>query len=149
MTRTELTTLLERKFVEETANLSSYNYTDAIDAAERDTWALPVTADFRITWLINRSSRHLYDLLLTKKAPKFHAKKFHLQHKWEHYRTMLKDADEAFEKALKENPTEFAGVSVSHMFGHKADAGFQYDEIGRDSTYSANNQVIIAPTESD
>ena len=34
-------------------------------------------------------------------------------------------------------------------FSSKIDAGFQYDELGRDTTYSDENKVIIAPNETD
>lgn len=149
MTRDELQTKLVREFSQEASSLASDDFSDAIDSAERETWTLPVTTSFKITWVTARAERHLFQLLTIRNASGFHAKNFRLQNKWEHWRQMVKDADEAFEKALEENVAEFADVSACQMFGTKVDAGFQYDRVGRDTTYSTDNKTIIQPKDTD
>ncbi len=57
--------------------------------------------------------------------------------------------DQDFETAVQDNPAEFAGVDLFKMFGSKVDAGFSYDDYGRDTTYSDDNQVVFAPKETD
>jgi len=129
-------------------SLNTNDYSNALDAAERETWSFPVSTDFKIKWMKQRGLRHLFAFLRTESASKFQYKNIRLQHRFEHYNKLVKDMDEAFEKALKEDAFEFAGVSAFEIAGHKIDAGFQVEsQTGRDLTYSDENKVIITPNE--
>jgi hypothetical protein len=149
MTRDELITQIQAEVKGLSASLSSDDYSNAVDAAERDTgWALPQTADFQIKWLLSRSKRHLFFYLLSESAAKFRFKAIYLQHKFEHYRSLVADMDKSFAKAQEDFAFEFAGVSAYEIAGTKIDAGFSSEPLtGRDTTYDENNQVMIHPNE--
>lgn len=146
MTEVELTALLEREIGDLSTQFESTNYSDAIDDAERDTgFSLPATDTFQIKWLKERAKRHLIYFLLIKNADKFRVKQIHLQHRFEHYVKMIEMMDEAFDKAQIEYIYEFAQVNTYEAFGHKIDAGFAYDSLGRDITYDDDQEVIVNP----
>jgi len=148
MTRDEMVTQLQAEVKGLTGSLVTADYGNAIDAAERDTgWDLPQTTEFRIKWLLDRSKRHLFFFLLSESAAKFRFKAIHLQHKFEHYRALIKDMDDRFTAAQEDFAFEFAGVSSYQLAGTKIDAGFAYDGTGRDLTYDSDNTVIITPNE--
>ena len=149
MTKDEMVVRLQQEVKGLTSSLADVDYDNAIDAAQRDTgWALPQTVDFNIKWLIERSKRHLFFFLLSESASKFRFKAIHLQHKFEHYRLLIADMDKRFTAAQEEFAFEFAGVSSYELAGTKIDAGFSYDPLtGRDTTYDAENQVMIHPNE--
>jgi len=149
MTRTELIAKVQSEIKGLSASLSTDDYGNAVDAAERDTgWSLPQTTAFNIKWLIERSKRHLFFFLLSESASKFRFKAIYLQHKFEHYRRLVDDMDERFEKAQEEFALEFAGVSNYEIAGTRIDAGFSYDPLtGRDTTYDETNKVLIHPNE--
>jgi len=151
MTESELKVLLEVEVKGLTSYLDSADYDNAIDDAERDTsWTMPVTTDFKIKWMKERAKRHLFFYLYTESAHKFKFEQINLQHRFEHYSKILKFMDEAFEKAIENNPHEFSDMDAFHMFGTKIDAGFKYNNVtGRDETYDSDNEVLFAPTEND
>ena len=149
MTKTELTTLLQQELKGLTSSLADDDYSNAIDAAERDTgWSLPQTTDFKLKWLIDRSKRHIFFYLLSEAASKFRYKDIHLQHRFEHYAELIKQMDADFEKAQDTYAFEFAGVSAYEQMGHKIDAGFAYEpQTGRDFSFDDENVVLIHPNE--
>ena len=149
MTRAELITQIQSEIKGLSASLDTDDYSNAVDAAERDTgWDLPQTADFKVKWLIERSKRHLFFYLLSESASKFRFKAIYLQHKFEHYRALISDMDKRFAEAQEEYAFEFAGVSAYELAGTKIDAGFSYEPFtGRDTTYDESNQVLIHPNE--
>ena len=103
MTIAELTTLLRQEIKGLSSNFSSDDYTNAIGNAERDTgWSMPVSTDFKIQWMKQRATRHLFFFLLTESAHKFKYKQINLQHRFDHYKTLVKDMDASFEKAQEE-----------------------------------------------
>ena len=147
MTKDELITKLQEESKDLSSYLSSDDYSNAADRASYDTgWAYPVSTSFRITWQLQRSFRWLYFYLLNNYATKFKFEQINLQQRWEHFRQMIKDIDEQFEKAVQENPAEFADVDTYKMFGTKIDAGFAYENgTGRDITYDEDQEVIVKP----
>ena len=147
LTLTTLTEYLDRMFIEEADDYVAANLTDAIDSAQEETWSLPQSSNFKVKWLKERATRHLMNFLLISTAPKFHAKSFKLQQKWEHWRDMIAKSDEDFAVALEENISEFADVDSFNLFGSKVDAGFSYDHVGRDTTYTSINKVEVKPDE--
>ncbi len=147
MTQDELRALIKEEVKGLTAKLTDpTDYDNAIDNAERETWTLPQTSDFRILWLKRRSKRHLYDFLLSEASEKFKVKDKFLNQKFDHYLKLVEREDKEFEKAQEDNTEEFADVSSFNLFGTKIDAGFQYqDQTGIDTTYSDGNEVLSAP----
>jgi len=143
-----MTALLQQEVKGLSTSLNSNDYSNAIDAAERETWTLPVSTDFKIKWVKQRALRHMFAFLRTESASKFQYKNIRLQHRFANYNTLVKDMDKAFDKALEEDAFEFADVSAFEIAGHKIDAGFQVEpQTGRDLTYSDDNRVIITPNE--
>lgn len=143
---------------QEVKGLYSYlvdnDYENAADDASRETgWSFPVSGNFKEYWIKQRMKRHLFFYLYTESAHKFKYKQINLQHRFDHYHTMLfgKDGmDTKFVEAMEERPDLFAGVSISHLFGTKVDAGFQYQpQTGRDTTYRDDNVVVFGPKAAD
>jgi len=151
MTEDELTTVVTREIMGLSGSFDTDNYADAVDEAERETgFACPVTSDFQIRWLKQRTKRHLFFMLLSGAAKKVRYENINLDQMFGHYRDLIKDMDAEYEKAQQDDPYEFAGVAACHMFGTKIDAGFQYEDVtGVDTTYTDDNIVIIQPGEAD
>ena len=149
MTKEELTDLLMQEVKGLDNYLTAEDYSNALDDAARETWALPVTTDFRIDWVKKRAKRHLFFYLMTESAHKFKYKQINLQQRFEHYKELIADMDLKFKEAMEENPSEFAGVETFQMFGTKIDGGFSYDDIGQDTTYRDDNLVVFTPGETD
>jgi len=150
MTSDELVILINNLFRGLTNYIVPEDIEAAIEQALRDTgWSLPVSGSFKEQWLIQRTKRHLYDMLRAGSAHKFKVEGINLQQRFEHYNILIRDMDEDFETAVQDNPAEFAGVDLFKMFGSKVDAGFSYDDYGRDTTYSDDNQVVFTPKETD
>jgi len=150
MTKKEMGALLQTEFMSIQSLLDSHDYDNAVDDAERETgWTFPVLTNFRIFWAKQRAKRHLFFYLVTQATKDFKAKQFNLQHRFDHYRQLIKDLDEEYIRVQETNPEEFTTVDDYAMFGTKIDAGFSYDHMGRDITYETDNKVIINPIDDD
>jgi len=149
MTRSEFLAVLKQ----EIKGLSSYldesvDYDNATDDGLRETgWAFPVTTNFKIYWLKQRAKRHLFFYLFSESAHKFKIKTLNLNQRFDHYKDLITMMDEAFIKIQESEPHEFADVDSFNLFGTKVDAGFSYDFMGRDTTYTSDNKVILNPNE--
>jgi len=148
MNQEELEEILVLELKGLSSKVTSNDLTNAVNNAQRDTgWALPQTTDFRVQWLKERTKRWVFFFLWSESAHKFKFEQINLQHRFDHYERLIKYMDQLFENAKLENIAEFAGASAYEMFGTKIEAGFQYDDLGNDTTYSNNNRVIIEPGE--
>lgn len=148
MTQDELDIRLRRTMRAQVDDLEDLDYTDAIDDAELELgWSLPQTDSFRIDWLRKRATRNLIHFLSIGSARKFRAEGYHLHQKYKHYSSLVVSMDKEFEKAIEDNPHQFAGVDAYKLFGQKIDAGFRTNELGEDITYDSDNIVQITPTE--
>jgi len=146
MTSDELKELLALELKSLKDKVDSNDYDNAVNNAQRDTgWTCPVTVAFQIQWLKERAKRWLFFFLWSESAHKFKFEQINLQNRFEHYQILIKYMDEEFEAAKEENIAEFAGAQPYEMFGTKIEAGFQYDEIGNDTTYNDDNLTIIEP----
>jgi hypothetical protein len=146
MTADELKELLALELKGLKDKVDSNDYDNAVANAQRDTgWVCPVTTDFQIQWLKERSKRWLFFFLWTESAHKFKFEQINLQHRFDHYKQLIQYMDQQFESAKEENIAEFAGAQAYEMFGTKIEAGFQYDDLGNDTTYADTNLVIIEP----
>jgi hypothetical protein len=151
MTRDEMETLLQQEVKGLDTYLDPVDYSNAVDDATRDTgFSFPTSTDFQIMWLKQRAKRAIFWYLLSESAHKFKYEQINLQQRFEHYRDIIKYMDEQYEKALEDNPDQFAGVNAIHFFGTKIDAGFRYEEeTGRDLTYDTDSKTLFNPTEND
>jgi hypothetical protein len=112
-------------------------------------WTFPLSTDFRDYWMKQRTKRHIFFMLCGESAYKFKFKQINLQNRFEHFRSLIRIMDLEWESAKKENAAEFAGVSATHLFGTQIEPGFQYDDVGQDTTYDDENLVIISPSDID
>ena len=151
MTKDELQVVVKRGIKGLSAYFVAAEYGDAIDAALRDTgFTLPTTVAFRITWLIDRTKRHLFFMLYTESAHKFKAKQFSLHQRFDHYGKLIKGMDDKFIRAQEEEMYQFAGVNAKQAYGHQIASGFAYDSItGKDITYETGNRVKISPSDTE
>jgi hypothetical protein len=134
-------------------DLDDIDLENGISAAERETgYTLPQTTNFRIELLIKRATRHTLYTLVLGAARKFRAEGFHLDQRFKHYSQLVKDMDEEYKQLIEDHPEEFTLTSVSDeaikLFGSLIDAGFSSDHLGRDTTYTDDNEVIVTPNES-
>ncbi len=151
MTRAELIVLITQEVKGLSAYLVSDDYNNAVDDALRETeWILPVSVSFEEYWLKQRSKRHLFFYLYSESAHKFKYKQINLQHRFLHYKELIKSMDDVFEKAVESRPDLFAGVDAFHLFGTKIDSGFAYQhQTGKDITYRTDQKVDFGPKEND
>jgi len=149
VTKSEFIAVLEQ----EVKGLSTYldiavDYINATNDAMRETgWAFPITSDFQIYWLKQRAKRHLFFYLYSESAHKFKIKTLNLNQRFDHYKELISMMDEAFANIQESEPQQFANVDTFNLFGTKVDAGFSYDHLGRDVTYSEDNKVKFKPDE--
>lgn len=129
--------------------LDQNDYTRAVEAAVRETgYAATSTNGTKINWLVERSKRFIFFMLLSESAHKFKVKQYSLHHRFEHYRDIIKYMDEQYQQYLLDMPVD--PDTPVHIGGMKIDAGFQYDvDTGLDTTYSDENVVQFTPGEND
>uniref|UniRef100_A0A6M3IT90 Uncharacterized protein n=1 Tax=viral metagenome TaxID=1070528 RepID=A0A6M3IT90_9ZZZZ len=124
------------------------DYENACDAASRETeWSFPVSSNFRIHWMMERAKRFLFFYLATQTAQKFKVKQISLNQKFDHYFKMIEYMDKQFVEIIEQRPDEFADVDAYKLFGTKIDAGFSTDDLGRDTTYQSEQEIIFTPDE--
>jgi hypothetical protein len=122
------------------------DFTNAVAESKRETtYSIPNSVDFEIRWLRLRTIRHLLFMLWMESATKFKVKQLSLNQKFDHFGALITKMDEEY-AASKD---EILDVDVVKYFGVRIDAGFAYDEIGRDLTYSDRFPVVITPSEVD
>lgn len=150
-TQAEMITLITAEVKGLSSYLADADYTNATNDASRETgWSYPVTGDFKIYWMKQRSKRHLYEYLLTESAHKFKYEQINLNQRFDHYSKLIKRMDEDFVNIQESRPDQFANVDTFKLFSTKIDAGFAYmPQTGQDITYSSNQQVNFGPKESE
>ena len=119
----------------------------ATDALRDTTWSLPESNDTKILWIKKRMKRHLFYMLWSESAHKFKFKQYNLQHRFKHYGQLIETMDLEWTTFLNEEMLLLEGGTGA--FGTKVDAGFQYDDVGRETTFTEDNLVQFTPTQSD
>jgi hypothetical protein len=99
-------------------------------------WSLPVSEEKKCYWLVKRATRHACYILWTASAQKFKYKQVNLQQRFEHYEKLIKHMDTEFENAFTSDSALFANVEAYKLFGTAVGAGFKYDFMGNDVTYT-------------
>lgn len=147
MTEEELTTRVTQELKGLATNFVAQDYVNAIDSAGEETgFTLPNTNTEQITWLVRRTKRHLIYSLWVQNATKFKVKQLSLNQKFDHLGRLIEQMDKEYETAKDDIGFGDAAVAWAY-FGHKIDAGFQYNEVtGEDTTYTDLNEVDISPT---
>jgi hypothetical protein len=120
------------------SKVSDEGFNQALEEATAELgWTLPISdsSTFKCQWFIKRATRWALNILKIESAHKFRHKNESLQHRFAHYTELLKEMDEEFERAMMDNPSEFAGVDAYNMFGLRIAPGFKYDAYGTDITF--------------
>lgn len=108
-------------------------------------FAYPISDSGKEFWQVERCKRHFINVLLIESAHKFQYKKYYLQHRFKHYIQLIKQMDDDFYKAVEDNTSgifdDIVSVYPANGFLDYMNAGFIYDNLGRDSTY-LNDRVV-------
>lgn len=116
--------------------LGAYLETDQLDFAVNQAvrelgFSFPITNNTKEYWIIERSKRHVLDVLRTASAYKFRYKQIYLNQRFEHLNTLLEKMDEEFKDALNNEP-DLLNVDIFKTFGTYIDNGIIYDQFGND-----------------
>lgn len=147
MTSGELITRVQQEFKTLANRFVTVDFNNAVISAQEDTgWTLPQTSEYRLRWLISRTKRYLYEMLLSESAHKFKVDGINLQHRFDHYIKLLEMMDKEWEKEQEglmddglEASTGIAGVKIT--------TGFVYDRLGKD--ISGDRSSTIYPSSED
>lgn len=146
MTRDQLVTRVQQELKGLATKLVVTDYTNAVTTALEDTgWTLPVTSAYRIKWLIQRTKRHLFEMLQFEAASKFKVDGINLQQRFDHYSKLVEKLDKEWD-GEQGGSTEEDYLAVG---GVKIDAGFVYERLThRDLTYTENakNCTKVSPS---
>lgn len=150
MDRNRLKVLLQQELKDLSDKLEPVDFNNACNDASMETgWDFPMGTTFKQYWVKQRAKRHLFFYLMSESSSKFKVEQINLQHKFDHYKILVQEMDKKFEEIQESRPDQFADVDAFKLFGTKIDAGFSTDHVGRDTTYSDDNEVIFTPTEND
>ena len=117
-------------------NISEIGYISATDMTLKELpWTLPLSAQKKEYWLVERSKRNVIFILLTESAHKFKYKEISLQHRFANYFKLIDKMDSDFEKAIDDDPVTFADLSTQDALCFYVTNGFIYDQFGKDITY--------------
>ncbi|MCK5862449.1 MAG: hypothetical protein KAH38_08180 [Candidatus Hydrogenedentes bacterium] len=155
MTSAALIVLLTQEMKGLSNYLEDVDYTNAVSDALRETgWSFDLSNGFQEYWAKQRAKRHLFFYLMSESAHKFKYEQINLQHRFDHYSSLIATMDDLFKEALEEHPEEFLDAlglgdsnTLAGIMGTKVDAGFQYNGAGEDTTYDAENVVQHFPNE--
>jgi hypothetical protein len=136
-TTADIVVLVEIQLSSSSTLLTNDGLTAAVNYASIELgWNLPETDPTRIMWLTKRGVRHACNILFIASAQAFKYKQVNLQHRFDHYDKLIKTMDNELEAALSSQPTLFSSVEAYKQFGTALNAGFIYDSIGQDLTYT-------------
>lgn len=146
----QIVILLNQEFKSLADKLEQQDFVNAVNDTTRETgWSLPVSTYEKEYWFKRRAKRHLFFYLLTEAAHKFKFESINLQQRFDHYRILIRDEDREWANWSEANIHLLAGVEGRELFGTLVHGGFQYDLIGRDTTYLNDNEVDLNPNDSD
>lgn len=108
-------------------------------------WTLPVddTDKDRCFWVISRAKRHAMDVIRTESAYKFDYKQVKLSNRFDQLNALIIEFDKQFEEAIQSMPSLFTTLNTSTMFGSYISPGFSTSSVGRDTTYTDENEVQV------
>lgn len=149
LTKTQLILKLQKEVKGLHQYLVNEDYENAADDAVNEFgMSYPVSDQTVEYWIKKRAKRHIFYYLMSESAHKFKFEQINLQHRFDHYYKLIEMEDEQFATFMEERIDLFAGVDSYQLFGTKVDAGFAYDEVGKDITYDDDQLVEFDPKES-
>lgn len=97
-------------------------------------WAFPVSDGIKGFWLLERTRRHILQILANVASMKFQYKQIHLEHRFKHLIQLIKKLDEDFVAFVDRNPGLFPGMDldaddISGFISYISN-GFTYDVVG-------------------
>ncbi len=106
----------------------------AVDQAVSELgWAFPILDGPQSYWAVERTKRHLLQILVTQAAMKFQYKQIHLEQRFKHLSQLIKTADEAFLLFAEENVELFPAASTGFSdFAYYIENGFVYSPTGEE-----------------
>lgn len=110
-----------------------FSIAESITLAELG-WSFPIDDGIKSIWAAKRCRRHVCDIILSSSVESVKHKQTNHEQKFDHLKSLIKEWDEEFAKAMEENYALFANVDISKAFGTYKGAGFVYDFIGNDVT---------------
>jgi len=133
-----LKTMVQNLMGATSSKVSDDGFSQAItNALSELQWSLPLTNSSECYWLIERTKRHVLYILLTESAYKFQYKKIFLHYRFNNYFKLIEKMDKDFLTALDREPTLF-DTGTYGFIGDYLTAGFDYTELGVDSTYGSD-----------
>lgn len=137
-TADELIESAQKLLGKSSSNITDDGYSLGAESAMAELgWEYPISHPFKVMWAKNRCARHCLLILKIESAHKFRYKDIHLQNRFSHYDSLIKQMDLDFEKAKEEYPEMFPAVidmseemlssSMSYYIPNLPD----YDDLGR------------------
>jgi len=94
-------------------------------------WVFPLADGVLSYWAIERTKRHLLQVLASSAAMKFQYKLIHLEHRFKHLMQMIEKADKDFLVFAEDNMDLFPAAATSYSdFAYYITSGFSYDPVG-------------------
>jgi hypothetical protein len=147
MTSGELITRVTSELKSLSTSFIEIDFTNSLSSAIEETgYSMPTSDNTKIFWLSQRMKRHLLSSLMIENVTKFQVKQIHLEHKYKNIADLVSSMDKAWAEVQKDQTLLFLDDPY-RIFGTKVDAGFQYDSIGRETTYTEDNSIIFTPDE--
>lgn len=144
-TAADIVTLVQVQLSTSATLLTSDGLTAAANNAATELgWSYPQTDPTRIYWLTKRATRHSCYILWIASAQNFKYKQVNLQHRFDHYSSVIKAMDLEFSHALETDSSMFASVDTYKQFGTLLNAGFVYNALGEDITYDDLTNYIYS-----
>ena len=148
----ELTDLLKIQLSNLSTLITTEGYEFLCDQTLQELgWSYPLTTPAKIFWTMKRATRHATYVLLIASANKFKYKLVNLQNRFEHFKVLIDMMDKEFALTMSSEPSLFitssADPNAYKIFGTKIDAGFAYDETGKDITYDIDRFIVSSPSE--
>lgn len=106
----------------------------ADQAVSETCWIFPVGDGIKSYWLIERTRRHMLQVLANVAALKFQYKQIHLEHRFKHLNQLISKMDEDFATFVEDNPElfldAFASLGDLDNFITYISNGFEYSPTG-------------------
>lgn len=147
--KTELITIVDTELSSLVDELTTNEISRGVDKAMNELgYSFPVTGVSE-NWAVDRSKRHIIEVLLLNEGPSFRFKKLALEQPFDHYKSLIEYWDEQYEKALESYPELFPnalvpnGVSLSALFGTVTKNNHRYAVTGKDVSYLYDNVDFV------
>lgn len=136
-TSDDIITMVQVQLSSSATLITDDGYLSAVSIAESELgWTLPISDGVQVQWMVKRVLRHVLNILWIASAQKFKYKTVNLNQRFEHYEKLITSLDKEYQKAISEDTSIFSSVESYKQFGTAINAGFVYDKVGNDLTYT-------------